>query len=505
MGQIFIPAPVGGLDFTGDFFDGDSRFAMRLDNLLCRKEGLRQFPGSVVTGGAPPSPLRTVFSAISSAGVPEVWVTTLAGVYQLTAGAYGALAIALTNAAGREDQCVSFSVDAGNYTLLFNGVDSPKIYNGAAWAAASITGPTLTNVTQGVVYRRRLYMTELGKLGFWYLNPNAITGAAVFYNAGTLAQRGGSVACISILTLDGGEGSNDLLLLFTTQGELLVFSGNDPGDSTWTPLGTFNIGAPPSFARGVHLMKPVGGDTYVLTSAGLFSVAGFLRDKVVSPSSRINPYFRNAIEASYTPRLFYIPSQRLVILGVSATFALCMDQETGAWSQETGAAGCFGRGISFAEVNLAAAGNATAFVDLVSNRLYYTPLGNVWSTSSVVIYTPYTRSKNLRPQDPLQVWPHFFYGAGTPNLSVGAAFNFNNVYNEQTWGASACRTGVGPSAADITYPVSGTTSAAWKTIPGVMAYNFSLSFSASGFSTAANLRFWGWDLRTEVGAPGSMT
>ena len=153
-----------------------------------------------------------------------------------------------------------------NTLVMVNGVDQPQqISSAPASSDAVYTGvaddATLVDV---VVFRNRLYFIEKDTLNMWYGATNATTGALTQFPLAAVVKKGGTLEWISTLTEGTGSGLDDYLVLMTSQGEMLVYAGDDPA-TNWYLLGRFYVGKP----MGRRAKSNIGADLWILTRDGM--------------------------------------------------------------------------------------------------------------------------------------------------------------------------------------------------------------------------------------------
>jgi hypothetical protein len=80
------------------------------------------------------------------------------------------------------------------------------------------------------------------------------------------ATRGGHLLFMSNWSIDAGDGIDDKLVVVTSEGEALVWTGNNPGDAAnWRQEGRYFVGKP----LGMNAHEQVGGDLFILTVEGV--------------------------------------------------------------------------------------------------------------------------------------------------------------------------------------------------------------------------------------------
>lgn len=144
------------------------------------------------------------------------------------------------------------------------------------WApVTNITGVDETTICGIVVHKLRVWIFARDSASAWYLGVNAISGAATEFVFGGKFKRGGHIGGMYNWTLDGGAGVDDFLVIASSAGDALMYRGEDPSaSSTWSIVGTYDIGAAPaSYRSGLEY----AGELFILTAFGLVSMDEILR------------------------------------------------------------------------------------------------------------------------------------------------------------------------------------------------------------------------------------
>jgi hypothetical protein len=127
--------------------------------------------------------------------------------------------------------------------------------------------PQGTGLTYVWKYRNRVYFIQKNSMTAWYLeNIDAVGGVLKpIYMAGA-ASKGGKLLFGATWSIDAGDGIDDKCVFVTDLGEVLIFTGSNPGDSTnWRQEGRYQI-APP-LGMNAHIV--IGGDLMILTTEGI--------------------------------------------------------------------------------------------------------------------------------------------------------------------------------------------------------------------------------------------
>lgn len=232
-------------------------------------------------------------------GTNKMFCTTASGTYDVSSsGAVGASVLARTNG---KHQWTMFGNGSANYLIGVNGVDKPAYFDGTSWVAVdSGTSPALSNLTTtrivGVnVFKGRLFYIEIDSLSFWYLPAGDAGGSLVEFDLSGEAKRGGYLMAMGSWTRDAGDGADDVAVFVTSEGEAIIYQGNNPSSSnTWAKIGTFYIGKP----IGRRCLQKLGGDLIIITENGAFPISAAAQsasiDYKLALSFKIEPAFTTA-------------------------------------------------------------------------------------------------------------------------------------------------------------------------------------------------------------------
>lgn len=276
---VSFPAPVGGWNANNSIADMKETDAITLDNWFPRTAYCEIRGGSAdyATGMTGTGKTLMVYNAMD--GTSEMFCSTASGVYDVSFdGAVGAAVAARTDG---KHQWTMFGDGTNQYLIMVNGVDKPLYYDGTTWLAVdgatspALTGITTTNLINVAIFKGRLIFTEKDSMSFWYLSAGFAGGALTEYDLSGVAQMGGYLVAVRPWTVDAGDGPDDRLVCITSQGEIIVFQGTDPSNSsTWALVGIYRIGKP----IGRKCTLNVGPDLVILTQNGAFPLTTILND-----------------------------------------------------------------------------------------------------------------------------------------------------------------------------------------------------------------------------------
>jgi len=137
----------------------------------------------------------------------------------------------------------------------------------------------------------RLYFADPFALAVYYLPLQQKSGTLKQLPLNPVFKHGGAIAAFGSWTLDGGNGMDDKLVVFSTNGEAAIFTGIDPEDTGWNLIGVFQHDHPMS----KHCIANYGGDLWVLTSTGLVPMSTLIRaetEKLNKAEKGVITFFR---------------------------------------------------------------------------------------------------------------------------------------------------------------------------------------------------------------------
>lgn len=221
---------------------------------------------------------KTLLVYNSMTGTNSMFCTTASGTFNVSnAGAVGASVLARTNG---KHQWTMFGDGTSNWLIACNGVDKPAYYDGTTWTAVdgatspALTGLTTTEIIAVTVYKGRLFFIQKASLSFWYLAAGAAGGALTKFDISAECKRGGFLMAMAVWTRDAGDGQDDVAVFITSEGEAIVYQGNNPSvAANWAKIGAFYVGKP----IGRRCSTQYGGDLLLLTQNGVFPMSAALQ------------------------------------------------------------------------------------------------------------------------------------------------------------------------------------------------------------------------------------
>ncbi len=159
-----------------------------------------------------------------------------------------------------------------NRLFMVNGIDEPQVFyvdeTGDHFEAVSFNGDGLEvkNLVNVCVSKQRLFFAEKGSLNVWYSEEaGEVQGNLLKFDLSAIARCGGDIRAIACWTQDGGQGMDDLTVFITSEGEAIVYSGNDPSNyEDWTLKGVYRLSKP----IGYQCILPYQGDVVIISEDG---------------------------------------------------------------------------------------------------------------------------------------------------------------------------------------------------------------------------------------------
>tara|TARA_R110000822_G_scaffold16708_6_gene56663 strand:+ start:2317 stop:3828 length:1512 start_codon:yes stop_codon:yes gene_type:complete len=335
-----VPAPIRGLNAKDSVADMGEDWALELDNFFpnLTSVDLRSGYASHSTGNNS-SDVQTL---VEYSGPVTHKLISAAGGSIYDASASGAATSIASGKSNNKWQTTMFGTGAGNYLYMVNGQDAPIHYNGSAFATPTLSGVTATDIIGVAAHQKRLFFTFANSLVFGYLPVASISGTVSEFDLGGLCKLGGHLMAIGSWTRDGGSGPDDIWCGLTSEGECILFSGDDPGTAAdWNLVGVFSIGKP----IGRRCMEKVGAELIVTTQNGAVPLSVMLpidqvgaRGKALSDNIQ-NDFLRDARQygATFGWQSLHYPqgSYALFNVPISSTKAIqyVVNTQTGAWGK----------------------------------------------------------------------------------------------------------------------------------------------------------------------------
>lgn len=282
---ISFPAPTGGLVSNRNLAIARSPdqppgaavlddFFPTATGVIIRRGSVRK--ASIVTD----DPVLSIFSYVSG-GAQELFAAVSTGIRDITTVATPDVFAGpdvLTGQTSGNWNVIQFATAGGEFLIGVNGTDDAFLYDGATFAATTITfpvtHPTLTTADLSYVwvYKQRIWFLQKDSLNAWYLDVDQIGGELTLWPMGGVFVRGGTLTWGQGWSLDSGGsgGLSEQCVFVTTEGEVAAYQGLSPEpDQGWEKVSSYRIGRP----MGDKAFMRAGGDIVIATTVGFVSLA----------------------------------------------------------------------------------------------------------------------------------------------------------------------------------------------------------------------------------------
>lgn len=375
-----IVAPIGGWNTISSIANMPEKDASFIDNFWPTPTQVELRKGWQEVASIPEdNPLvqahdiRSLLGYSPSSGDMEFFAADQTGLYDVTAG--GAIASPATVCTNGYWRSVNITTSGGNFLWACNGVDKPKLYNGTTWvdldgtSTPALTGVASTDIINVCLFESRLFFILKNSLSFGYLDVNSIAGAVTLFPLGALFRKGGYLVSCDTWSLDAGNGIDDYIIFWTSEGEIAVYRGFNPASAAdWALVGVYNVGAPLSYNSSVK----VGGELLLLTKQGVYPISKALESSTVSKEvaasykiqTAFDFYIANGVDL-FGWQIVFHPESTMLLINVPFkrddprnffySYQFVMNTTNNAWARFTNMSsecwGSFDGGLYFARHN----------------------------------------------------------------------------------------------------------------------------------------------------------
>jgi len=239
-------------------------------------------------------------------------------------------------------------VDANSFTYAGTGTGSTA---GGSYTVAEGISIDPKNIIGVVLHKNRVWLTPSNSLVPYYLGTNSIAGSATAFPIQSIAEKGGYVMALGSWTYGVGASIEELLSMVTSEGEVIVYSGDDPASSsTWRLSGIWAIGRP----IGRRCLQRYGSEMLLISQDGLLPMSSIvqsaqLNESSVALSNKIMYAVSQAVSiygANFGWQVIYFPRENMLIVNVPLSVGqqeqYVMNTISKSWCNFTGwAANCW--------------------------------------------------------------------------------------------------------------------------------------------------------------------
>lgn len=344
-----FPAPIRGWILSENLATAQPAGARILDNWLCTATGVRVRGGSLkhctLTG-----PVVSLFTYNST--TDAFFAATADAIFTITAPAdpEAPLTATVSGLTSGDFTAQQFGTAGGDYLYAVNGTDNARLFDGSTFttitgaSSPAITGVDTADLSHVWSYANRLFFVEKNTMRAWYLGVDSIAGAANDFSLAGVFRRGGSLLFGATWSLDSGAGLDDKCLFVSTEGEVAVYSGTNPGSAAdWSLEGVYALPKP----LGKNAYTQAGGDLLIATEVGLIPVSAAIQTDLAALESKavsapIAPYWQSRAR-TLSARWQIVKAPRRGVMFISqpddngtTKTVLPVNLLTGAWSRCTG-------------------------------------------------------------------------------------------------------------------------------------------------------------------------
>lgn len=304
-----LSSSFGGLNVADPLDNMGAQYAIQMDNIIPDADADRVRKGYIQVIDDPISVLIPVLRG-STKKIIGAHITDLT-VYDSD---YAVLET--KNTFSRDDwSYADFTDGSGNvHTILANGADTPQDYT-TSLANVGYTLTGFSGLDTPLSFKNRLYFI-CGDWDICYSGVQSISGTLTKFSMGSFFKKGGKLLTLANWTQDAGNGADDLFVLISTEGEVIIYSGLSPEADDWNMIGTFTIPKP----VGKHCCAQLGADLIIITQKGYFplsSVLSNLRANRTGINEKVDGITK---DRDFTKRweIHYRPSTNWIIVNLPA-------------------------------------------------------------------------------------------------------------------------------------------------------------------------------------------
>jgi hypothetical protein len=197
------------------------------------------------------------------------------------------------------------------------------------------------------VYRQRLFFIQKGTSRVWFTKmAGSISGECDSFDVEMFTSRGGELVSLCEWSKAGADNTQSMLCCITSEGEVLLYEGDDPSGEGWKLTSRTQMPEP----VGLRNTTSFKDDVAIVSKGGVFalsSIAGSTgADKSKALSDKIVGAFRTLGESFYLTnwQVIYSDDYHWIMVNIPQTdgsfiqFVLNLDNLT--WSQFTGVPSC---------------------------------------------------------------------------------------------------------------------------------------------------------------------
>lgn len=337
----FVPAPTGGWNTRDPLALMPETDAVVLDNVFPDTDACRLRGGKLLFGEtASDEAVGTMATLFTAADAEKLMVFTDIDIYDFTSGTPSSIIGSLASYNTQYWQTCTHR----HRIFAVNGLNPPISWTGTGNVAATAwtgSGLTITNLVNVASYKARLYFCEKDTANIWYSAINAITGTLTKFNLEDLLYLGGSILFCGSSSKQTASVDQELFVAVSSRGEVLVYQGLSPADSTWTLIARYFTAPVLGYRCGFY----IGPDLHLITQQGTIPMSQLfanidVNNQYLVVSGKVAKVFNEAATSIfYYPnwRGVWFPQGRYAIIQAGLNgFQFVMNTITKAWCRFNG-------------------------------------------------------------------------------------------------------------------------------------------------------------------------
>jgi hypothetical protein len=352
MSYSFQP-PVRGIVLNESLGNSKPGGALRLENFFPTATGCRTRGGSLKMATIGTDPVRRMWT-FKSGQVEELFASDDDGIFNVTSPANPTTppAAAVSGQSAGYYSTAQFGTAGGNFLYAVNGADDAQLYDGAIWKPINtLTSPAITGIATASFsfvwsFASRLFFVEKNSMSAWFLPVDSIGGLAQEFSLAGVFQEGGSLLFGGKWSMDSGDGLDDKCVFVSTEGEVAVFQGTNPGAAAeWQKVGVYKITEP----VGPNATMQAGGDLLIAVADGIVPISEAVNKDAAALSlsavtRRIEPEWKKQVplRTSLPWEIMKWPNSNMMVVSLPRsdvslpTLAFVANLQTGGWGFYTG-------------------------------------------------------------------------------------------------------------------------------------------------------------------------
>jgi len=304
-GVTTVPSAIGGVDFFNSLFGMPPQNAIRMVNWWPEVYGCAHRRGYREWNTGLPATVGSLYAFHTRTGQDFLYAFASDGMFDVTSRDTALVKAVdtpvVTGLSTSIWQATMFANSAGTHKVFVSGQDNPiwlhqtappaviygRLIAGDGIVAGTISGVDPRNFIDVTIHQKRLWFVEKDTTFGWYnADAESVYGVYKSFDFGPLFKRGGYLQSLATWTVGDGEGSNDLLVAFSSEGDVAVYQGTDVDvDGSWSLKGVYYAGAP---IAGHRFHTKVSGDLKFVTTQGLMSMNDmFTSNQATGPQSNV--------------------------------------------------------------------------------------------------------------------------------------------------------------------------------------------------------------------------